>query len=62
MRESLKLRDWQKALVRVREWEIGDRRTQTQRTRLTIATAHEKLMADAEARRLNQATLTMRWD
>ncbi len=57
IRESLKLRDWQKALERVREWEIEDRRTQAQRTRLTIATAHEKFMADAEARRLNQATL-----
>ncbi len=57
LRESLKLRDWQNALERIREWEIADRRIQTQRTRLTIATAHEKFMADAEARRLNQATL-----
>lgn len=57
IRESLKLRDWQKALERVREWEIEDRRIQRQRTRLTIATAHQKFMADAEARKLNQATL-----
>lgn len=57
IRESLKLRDWQKALERVREWEIEDRRIQTQRTRLLIATAHGKFMADAEARRLNLATL-----
>jgi integrase/recombinase XerD len=57
LRESLKLRDWQKALERVREWEIEDRRTQKQQTRLPIATAHQKFMADAEARKLNQATL-----
>jgi len=57
IRESLKLRDWQKALERVREWEIEDRRIQKQQTRLTIATAYQKFMADAEARRLNQATL-----
>lgn len=57
IRESLKLRDWQKALERVREWEIEDRRIQKQQTRLTITTAHQKFMADAEARRLNQATL-----
>lgn len=57
IRESLKLRDWQKALERVREWEIEDRRIQKQQTRLPIATAHQKFMADAEARKLNQATL-----
>ena len=57
VRESLKLRDWQKASERVREWEIEDRRIQKQQTRLAIATAHQKFMADAEARRLNQATL-----
>lgn len=57
IRESLKLRDWQKALERVREWEIEDRRIQKQQTRLTIITAHQKFMADAEARKLNQATL-----
>jgi integrase len=57
IRESLKLRDWQKALERVREWEIEDRRIQKQQTRLPIVTAHQKFMADAEARKLNQATL-----
>ncbi len=57
IRESLKLRDWQKALERVREWEIEDRRIQKQQTRLTMVTAHQKFMADAEARKLNQATL-----
>jgi integrase/recombinase XerD len=57
IRESLKVRDWQKAQERVREWEIEDRRTQGQQVRLTIASAHQKFMADAEARRLNQATL-----
>src|SRR5208337_3632794 len=57
IRESLKLRDWQKALERVREWEIEDRRIQKQQARLPIATAHQKFMADAEARKLNQATL-----
>ena len=57
IRESLKLRDWQRAQERIREWEIEDRRTQQQQTRVPIAIAHEKFMADAEARRLNQATL-----
>lgn len=57
IRESLKLRDWQKALERVREWEIEDRRIQKQQMRLLIATAHQKFMADAEARKLNPATL-----
>jgi integrase/recombinase XerD len=57
IRESLKLRDWQKALERVREWEIEDRRIQKQQTRLIIATARQKFMADAEARKLNEATL-----
>jgi len=56
IRESLKVRNWQKAQEQVREWEIEDRRTQRQQVRLTIASAHQKFMADAEARRLNQAT------
>ncbi len=57
IRESLKLRDWQRASERVREWEIEDRRIQKQQLRLPIATACQKFMADAEARKLNQATL-----
>lgn len=57
MRESLKLRDWQRAQERIREWEIEDRRTQQQQIRITITTAHQKFIGDAEARRLNQATL-----
>jgi len=57
IRESLKLRDWQKAQEQVREWETEDRRTQRQQVRLTISSAHQKFMTDAEARRLNQATL-----
>ena len=57
LRESLKVRDWQRAQEIVREWEIEDRRTQRQQTRVTITDAHKKFIADAEARKLNQATL-----
>src|SRR5579859_2135361 len=57
IRESLKVRDWQRAQEVIREWEIDDRRTQRQQTRATIVDAQKKFMTDAEARKLNQATL-----
>jgi integrase/recombinase XerD len=57
IRESLKVRDWQRALEVVRQWEIEDRRTQRQQMRVLIVEAHKKFTADAEARKLNQATL-----
>ena len=57
IRESLKVRDWQRAQETIREWDIEDRRTQRQQNRVPITDAHRKFMADAEARKLNQATL-----
>jgi integrase/recombinase XerD len=57
IRESLKVRDWQKAQETIREWEIEDRRSQHSETRVTIADAQKKYIADAEARKLNQATV-----
>lgn len=57
LRESLKVRDLQKAQEIVREWEIEDRRTQRQQTRVSIGDAHKKFIADAEARKLNEATM-----
>src|SRR5207249_5696357 len=57
MRESLKLRDWQRAQEMIREWEAEDRRTRQQEQEITIKNAHEKFIADAEARRLNDSTL-----
>lgn len=57
IRESLKMRDWQRAQESIREWEIEDRRAQHAETRVTIAEALKKYIADAEARKLNEATL-----
>jgi integrase/recombinase XerD len=57
IRESLKVRDWQRAQELIREWEIKDHRSQHVETRVTIADAQKKYIADAEARKLNQATI-----
>ena len=57
IRESLKLRDWQRAQEIVREWEAEDRRTRQSEQQITIKDAHRKFIADAEARKLNQSTL-----
>lgn len=57
IRESLKVRDWRSAQETIRGWEIEDRRTQRQQTRVPITDAHRKFIADAEARKLNHATL-----
>ncbi len=57
IRESLQVRDWQRAQEIIREWEIENRQTQSQQTRVTIVDAHKKFMSDAEARKLNQSTL-----
>jgi integrase/recombinase XerD len=57
LRESLKLRDWQRAQEMIREWEAEDRRTRQQEQQITIKDAHGKFIADAEARKLNDSTL-----
>ena len=53
LRESLKLRDWQRAQEMIREWEAEDRRTRQQEQQITIKDAHGKFIADAEAERLH---------
>src|ERR1700679_4290133 len=57
IRESLKVRDWQRAQELIRGWEIEDRRSRQVETRVTIPDAMKKYIADAEARKLNEATL-----
>lgn len=57
VRESLKLRNWQRAQEIIREWEIEDRRSRHVETRVTIADAQKKYIADAEARQLNSSTI-----
>src|SRR5258708_10189511 len=57
IRESLKLRDWQGAQELTRQWEADDRRIIQQEKEVTIKDAHAKFMADAQARKLNEATL-----
>lgn len=57
IRESLKVRDWQRAQELIRGWESEDGRSQHIETRVTIADALKKYIVDAEARKLNGATL-----
>jgi len=57
IRESLKLRDWPRAQDLIRQWEAENRRIIQQEKEVTIKEAHVKFMADAEARKLNEATL-----
>jgi integrase/recombinase XerD len=57
LRESLKVRDWQRAQDLIREWEAENRRTVQQEHQVKIKDAHTKFIADAEARKLNDATL-----
>lgn len=57
IRESLKVRDWPRAQDLIRQWEAENRRIIQQEREITIKEAHLKFMADAEARKLNEATL-----
>src|SRR6266700_251818 len=56
MRESLKVRDWQRAQEIIREWEIENRRT-SQLTRKSTQEAWKEFLADIEARKLNESTV-----
>ncbi len=56
LRESLKVRDWQRAQELVREWEIENRRT-SQPTRKSTHEAWKEFLADIEARKLNDSTV-----
>jgi len=56
MRESLKMRDWQRAQETVREWEAEDRRP-LQPERKTVVDGWKAFLADIEARKLADGTV-----
>jgi hypothetical protein len=56
IRESLDLRDWEKAQQRIREWEAEGRQVQTEPP-MTVDQACDEFLVDAEARKLREATL-----
>jgi integrase/recombinase XerD len=56
VRESLKLRDWQRAQEKIREWEARDSRTVEPESK-TIDAAWKEFLADLEARKLTYATI-----
>jgi len=56
MRESLKLRDWQRAQEMIREWEAEDRRI-SQPVQNSTGDAWKEFLADIEARKLNDSTV-----
>ena len=56
IRESLKLRDWQRAQEKIREWEARDFRTVEPESK-TIDSAWKEFLADIEARRLADSTI-----
>src|SRR5258708_1953440 len=55
LRESLKMRDWQRAQETIREWEANDRR-EVKPDRKTVADAWKDFLADIEARKLHEST------
>ena len=57
IRKSLGTRDWQKAQETVREWEATANEPNSESGLITISEACVKLEADAEARRVNEATV-----
>jgi integrase/recombinase XerD len=60
IRESLKMRDWQKAQDQVREWESrGSRKEENKQDEslITIAEAWERFQSDAQARELRSTTI-----
>lgn len=58
IRQSLKLRDWDKAQDQVREWEAeGKVAAQVESEPMTIQKAWDQFVSDCEARNLREATL-----
>lgn len=58
LRKTLDTADWQRAQDTVRQWEAeGQRIEEKQGQPLTFAEARDRFLADAEARRLNEATI-----
>jgi hypothetical protein len=56
MRESLQMRDWQRAQDKIREWEAADRRT-SQPTLKSAEDAWTEFLADIGARQLHNSTV-----
>jgi integrase/recombinase XerD len=57
IRESLKIRDWQRAQQIAREWEVKGKRIEDAPQPITFKQACDKFVADAEARGLREPTL-----
>jgi hypothetical protein len=55
IRESLKVRDWQRAQEIIREWEIEDRRS-SRPTRKPLSECWQEFLTDIEARQLHDST------
>ena len=55
IRESLKVRDWKRALELVREWEVEDRRNSC-RVRKSLSDCWREFLIDVEARKLHAST------
>jgi integrase/recombinase XerD len=56
IRESLKMRDWQRAQEKIRLWEAQDRRTVEPEAK-TMEAAWTEFLADIEARKLAESTI-----
>jgi integrase/recombinase XerD len=56
IRESLKVRDWQRAQEMIRAWEVENRRA-TQPANKSVGDAWTEFLADLEARKLNDSTV-----
>ena len=56
IRESLKVRDWQRAQEMIREWEIEDRRG-SRPIRRILSECWKEFLVDLEARKLHESTV-----
>ena len=56
IRESLKVRNWQRAQEIIREWEVEDRRD-TRRMRKPLSECWDDFLVDIEARKLHESTI-----
>ena len=56
IRESLEIRDWQRAQELIRDWEIADRRTASS-ARKAISEGWQEFLVDIQARNLHESTI-----